>query len=64
LVEIVANLRDRIAEARLNAWLGEIEGLTVSLQAATMKLADLDRSSRRGRPGNLTDLGMPVIARP
>jgi hypothetical protein len=59
LMEIVANLRDRIAEAGLNAWLGEVEGLTVSLQAATTKLADLDRSIHRGQPGNLTSWDAP-----
>ncbi|MEU4670775.1 hypothetical protein AB0F91_23010 [Amycolatopsis sp. NPDC023774] len=43
----MANLRDRIAEASLNGWLGEVEGRTTSFTAATAKLADLDRTRKR-----------------
>ncbi len=42
LIEIGRNLQDRIAEAQRNRWLGEIEGLKVSLAAAGAKLAQLD----------------------
>ncbi len=31
LAEIIANLGDRITEARANGWLGEVQGLQVSL---------------------------------
>jgi hypothetical protein len=31
LVEIIRNLIDRIAEARLNGWLGEVQALQVAL---------------------------------
>lgn len=41
LVEIRRNLGDRIAEAQRNRWLGEVEGLKVSLAAADSKLAQL-----------------------
>ena len=51
LIEIRNNLRDRIAEANREGWLGEVEGLQISLAAAEDKLAGLDR-----RPVNL---GMP-----
>ncbi|WP_238577503.1 site-specific integrase [Streptomyces inhibens] len=34
LIEIVQNLRERIREARANGWLGEVEGLQVSFDAA------------------------------
>ena len=47
LVEIIANLRDRISEAKLNGWLGEVEGLKVSLEAASRKLVSLDRAQDR-----------------
>jgi site-specific recombinase XerD len=60
LAEIIANLNDRIAEARINGWRGEIEGLQVSRDAATAKLLNIDR----GRPStraNITELGIPVI---
>lgn len=58
LVEIVRNLGDRITEARANGWLGEVQGLTTSLDAATKKLASLDRahSPTHTRP---SDLGLP-----
>ncbi len=58
LTEIIKNLADRIAEARINAWLGEVEGLQASLTAARAKLAALDRTTRNTAPGT-ADLGMP-----
>jgi integrase len=56
LAEIITNLGERISEARLNGWLGEVEGLRVSLRAAQDKLAALDRQA----PGP-TLLGTPTI---
>ncbi|MGW4985661.1 hypothetical protein [Streptomyces mirabilis] len=67
LIEIIRNLAERIAEARTNGWLGEVQGLQVSLTKAKEKLAALDRSLERSRStgrGGPTDLGMPVITRP
>ncbi|WP_145830869.1 hypothetical protein [Actinoplanes teichomyceticus] len=43
------NLTDRIAEARINGWLGEVQGLQTSLTKAQEKLAGLDRSIERNR---------------
>ena len=43
LVEIRDNLIARIAEARTEGWLGEIEGLKVSLVGAEEKLAHMER---------------------
>lgn len=60
LAEIITNLRDRIAEARINGWLGEVEGLQVSLDAAAAKLVSLNRRSAAEHT-SLTDLGIPVI---
>jgi len=60
LIEIVRNLGDRIAEARENGWLGEVEGLTASLDAARSKLAALNKADRSA-PDTPTLLGMPVI---
>jgi hypothetical protein len=62
-VEIIANLRDRISEAKLNGWLGEVEGLKVSLEAASRKLVSLDRAHDR-QPNGPTNLGIPVITDP
>lgn len=60
LLEIIQNLRERITEARGNGWLGEVEGLQVSFDAAMAKLNSLKRAPTDGRP-ELVDLGMPVF---
>jgi hypothetical protein len=43
LVEIRDNLTARMAEAEREGWLGEVEGLAVSLAGANDKLAQIDR---------------------
>ncbi|MGH3692887.1 MAG: tyrosine-type recombinase/integrase [Pseudonocardiaceae bacterium] len=63
LFEIIANLKDRIQEAKLNAWLGEVDGLESSLKAATRKLVSLDRMRDR-QPTGSVNLGIPVIVDP
>lgn len=60
LIKIIQNLRDRIREARANGWLGEVEGLQVSFDAAMAKLKSLKNIPTDGRP-QLVDLGMPVF---
>ena len=64
LAEIIHNLRERITEARMNGWLGEVQGLEVSLEAAKRKLASLDRSIERNRRSGPADLGMPATGNP
>ena len=59
LAEIIRNLADRIAEARINGWLGEVEGLQVSLNAARAKLAALDRTARNTHPAPPTSACPP-----
>jgi hypothetical protein len=59
LVEIIANLRDRIQEAKLNGWLGEVAGLETSLNEAVRKLVSLDRT--KDRASGPVNLGIPVI---
>jgi hypothetical protein len=56
LVEITANLRQRIHEARQHNWAGEARGLEVSLAAAEAKITALDRATSRPAP---TALGIP-----
>ncbi|MGH3633035.1 MAG: tyrosine-type recombinase/integrase [Mycobacterium sp.] len=58
LVDIRDNLIARIAEARQQGWLGEVEGLQVSLQAARHKLEQVDQIAdhRRSIP-----LGLPTF---
>jgi hypothetical protein len=58
IAEIRDNLTARIAEAEHEGWLGEAEGLKISLAGADDKLAQIDRRSRR-----TADLGMPATIR-
>jgi hypothetical protein len=60
-LEIRDNLIDRIAEAEERGWLGEVEGLQISLGGAREKLAQIDR--RRHGPAS-ADLGIPAVPRP
>ena len=50
LIQIRDNLIDRIAEARTEGWLGEVDGLQVSLNAARNKITQLDARARRRTP--------------
>jgi hypothetical protein len=59
LVEITRNLTARIAEARVNGWEGEVQGLRTSLKAANGKLASLDKLIKRRT--STTILGIPEI---
>ena len=61
LIEIIRNLSERISEARMNGWLGEVQGLEVSLEAAKRKLVSLDRSLERNRNNGPIPLAMPAI---
>ncbi len=56
LIQIHDNLIDRIAEARTEGWLGEVDGLQVSLAAARNKLAQLDAHANRR---STVQIGMP-----
>jgi integrase len=60
IAEIRDNLTARIAEAEREGWLGEIEGLKISLAGANDKLAQIDR---RPSPPAPVDIGMPAFAR-
>jgi hypothetical protein len=55
IAEIRDNLIARIAEAEQQGWLGETEGLKISLAGAEDKLAQIDH-----HPHRTTDLGMPA----
>jgi len=56
LTEIRDNLAARIAEAEREGWLGETEGLKISLAGAQDKLAQITR-----REGTTASLGIPAI---
>ena len=49
LSQIIENLTARLTEAHEHGWLGEVDGLEVSLAAAGDKLAAMHRSARGGR---------------
>lgn len=53
LVEIRDNLNARIVEAEREGWLGEVEGLQVSLAGAEDKLAQIDRRAPAATPVEL-----------
>ena len=56
------NLIARIDEAQRQGWLGEADGLTVSLAAATHKLAQLDDLAARRTTIHLGMPGFPEVA--
>ena len=58
IAEIRDNLTARISEAEHEGWIGEIEGLKISLAGANDKLAQIDRRTRN-QP---IDLGIPAPA--
>jgi hypothetical protein len=58
IAEIRDNLLARITEAEHEGWLGEVEGLKVSLAGAQDKLAQFDRRSQTA-----VNLGIPAIAK-
>lgn len=60
LVEVRDNLAARITEAEHEGWLGEVEGLKISLVGAEEKLIQIDN-----RPAKHTtvELGMPSVKR-
>ena len=59
ITEIRDNLIARIAEAGREGWLGEVEGLQVSLAGAEDKLAQINRRSQNAATVNL---GIPALS--
>jgi hypothetical protein len=59
LIQIRDNLIARIAEAQREGWLGEVEGLRISLAGAEDKLAQIETATRR--KGEAVQLGMPAF---
>ncbi len=59
LEEIRRNLHDRIAEAQREGWLGEAEGLKVSLAGTDDKLTQIDAALRR--QATTVQLGIPAF---
>ncbi|MEV8042081.1 tyrosine-type recombinase/integrase [Arthrobacter sp. NPDC080082] len=60
LQDIIDNLRDRITEAKQHGWIGDVEGLRVTLSSAEIKLAQMFKmQSQKDR--TTVDLGTPRI---
>lgn len=59
LIEYHDNLIARLAEAEREGWLGDVEGIELSLAGAKEKLAQLDSQEARARQA--VDLGMPTF---
>ncbi len=59
LAGIRDNLIARIGEAEREGWVGEAEGLKISLDGARQKLAQMDQLARRAAT---VHLGMPALA--
>ncbi len=59
LIQIRNNLIARITEAESHRWLGEAEGLKVSLAGAHAKLAQMDQIT--ARRSNTVQLGLPTF---
>jgi hypothetical protein len=59
LEEIRANLHDRITEAEREGWLGEVEGLKISLAGTEDKLAQIEAALRS--QDQAVQLGMPAF---
>lgn len=53
LEDIITSLTERITEATDRGWLGDVDGLAVSLDAAKQKLTQMHRTA--------TNLGMPTV---
>jgi hypothetical protein len=59
LAGIRDNLVARLGEAREHGWLGEVEGMKVSLAAAEDKLTQMRQIAQRRT--KTVDLGMPIF---
>jgi hypothetical protein len=59
LLQVLENLQARIDEAKHEGWLGEVQGLEVSLSAAKAKLTRLDELTTRR---TTIHLGMPTFS--
>ena len=55
LEEIVTNLHERLDEARERGWIGEVEGIEVSIAAAQDKLTRMSRIVSLGIPTTRTN---------
>lgn len=62
LIDVRDNLLTRIEEARTQGWLGEVEGLQISLAGARTKLTQLDQMTAP-TPDKPVDLGIPTSTR-
>jgi hypothetical protein len=53
LIEVRDNLIARVAEARQQGWLGEVDGLQISLDGARQKMDQIEQMTARSTDVNL-----------
>lgn len=61
LIEITENLRARLQEAEQQGWLGEVDGIKISLQGAEQKLAQMQRIPIRASDKQPVMLELPTF---
>ena len=62
LAELETDLQARRGRASAEGWLGEIEGIDLTLRLLREKQATAERISAYSVPSGVVDLGMPGIA--
>ena len=58
--QVIRRVQQHLIKREHRSWLGEVQGLEVSLEAAKRKLVSLDRSLERNRNNGPIDLAAPV----
>jgi len=61
LLAIIVNLNDRLREARDRGWLGEVDGLRVSIDAAQQKVTQMRKIRAHSKT---VQLPVPTIRQP
>ncbi len=61
LIEIIDNLQARLSEAHHQGWLGEVEGIEISLTGARQKLDQIQAAQTRSA-NSLVNLGLPTLS--
>jgi integrase len=61
LIEIIDNLQARLSEAHHQGWLGEVEGIEISLTGARQKLDQIKATQTRSA-NSLVNLGLPTAS--
>ncbi len=58
--DIIDNLNERITEAKQQGWIGDVEGLRVTLNSAELKLAQMYKLQHH-QDREIIELGIPRV---